>query len=173
MFYHYARNVYISGDLCLICSVQALEDDGMIMKGTVAHETIVRTYLQLMTLVQREIRTKEALMLELSAYQVEMVIEKQKRQKSRGIDQIPVHLIEAGDMTIRSEIHFDIFRIRRNCMRSGRSRSLCLFIRRAVKHCSNYRAIPHTIHKILSNILLLSRLTPYVEEIIGGGHRVF
>jgi len=34
-------------------------------------------------------------------------------------------------------------------MRSGRSRSLYLFIRRAVKHCSNYWAIPHTIHNFI------------------------
>ena len=73
-------------------------------------------------------------MPEPSAFQVEMAIEKPKRQKSRDIDQIPVHLIKAGGMTIRSEIHFDLFRIRRNCMRSRRSRSLYLFIRRAIKH---------------------------------------
>jgi hypothetical protein len=93
----------------------------MIMKGAVAHETTVRPYLLLMSLVQKVIHTEEALMPEPSAYQVEMAIEKPKRQKSRGFDQIPVHLIEAGDLTIRSEIRFDLFRIRRNCMRSGRS----------------------------------------------------
>jgi len=145
----------------------------MIMKGTAAYETTVHTYLQLMTLVQTEIRTAETLMPEPSAFQVEMAIEKPKRQKSRDIDQVPVHLIKAGGMTILSEIHFDLFRIRRNCMRIGRSRSLYLFIRRAIKDCSNYRAIPHTIHKLLSNILLPTRLTPYVEEIIWDRQRGF
>jgi hypothetical protein len=112
-----------------------LEDDGMIMKGAVAHETTVHTYLLLMTLVQTEIRTAEALMSEPSAFEVEMAIEKPKRHKSRGIDQVPVHLIKAGDMTIRSDIIklFILFRIRRNCMRGGRSRSLYLFIRRAIE----------------------------------------
>jgi hypothetical protein len=75
------------------------------MKGGVAHETTVHTYRLLMTLVQTEIRTAEALMSEPSACEVEMAIEKPKRHKSRGIDQIPVHLIKTWDMTIRSDIH--------------------------------------------------------------------
>jgi len=71
----------------------------MIMKRAVAHETTVHTYLLLMNLVQTEIRTAEALMSEPRAFEVEMAIEKPKRHKSRGIDQIPLHLIKTGDMT--------------------------------------------------------------------------
>jgi hypothetical protein len=56
-----------------------LEDDGMIMKGAVAHETTVHTYLLLMTIVQTEIRTAEALMPEPSAFEIEMAIEKPKK----------------------------------------------------------------------------------------------
>ena len=43
--------------------------------------------------------------------------------------------------------------IRRNCLRSGSSRSLYLFIRRGIWHCSNYRAMPllSTTNKILLN----------------------
>ena len=37
--------------------------------------------------------------------EVEMAIEKLKRHKSPGIDQIPAELIKAGGRTIRSEIH--------------------------------------------------------------------
>ena len=64
---------------------------------------------------------------------------------------------------------------RRNCLRSGRSRSLYLYIRRTIKQTSSYSGISllTTTYKILSNILL-SRLTPYGEEIIGdhqGGFR--
>jgi hypothetical protein len=40
-----------------------------------------------------------------SAFEVEMAIEKIKRHKSPGIDQIPAKLIKAGGMIIRSEIH--------------------------------------------------------------------
>jgi hypothetical protein len=60
------------------------------------------------------------------------------------------------------------FGIRRNSLRSGRRKSLYLSIRRAIKQTSNYRGISllPTTYKILSNILL-SRLTPYAEEIIG------
>jgi hypothetical protein len=51
---------------------------------------------------------------------------------------------------------------------SGSSRSLYLFIRRVIRHPSNYRSVPHlsTTNKILFK-LLLSRSTPYAEEIIG------
>jgi len=41
---------------------------------------------------------------EPSAFDVEMAIEKLKRHKSPGIDQIPAELIKAGDRKIRSEI---------------------------------------------------------------------
>lgn len=51
----------------------------MIMKGIVAHETTVHTYLLLMTLVQTEIRAAEALMPEPSAFEIEMAIEKPKK----------------------------------------------------------------------------------------------
>ena len=61
-----------------------------------------------------------------------------------------------------------LFGIRRNCLTSGRSRSLYLFLRRVIKHCSNYIGISllPNMYKMLSNILL-SRLAPYAEEIIG------
>jgi hypothetical protein len=42
---------------------------------------------------------------EPSAFEVEMDIEKQKRHKSPGIDQIPAELYKAGRRTILSEIH--------------------------------------------------------------------
>jgi hypothetical protein len=42
---------------------------------------------------------------EPSAFEIEMAIEKIKRHKSPGIDQIPAELITAGSRTIRYEIH--------------------------------------------------------------------
>jgi hypothetical protein len=42
---------------------------------------------------------------EPSAFEVKMVIEKLKRHKSPGIDQIPAELIKAGSRIIQSEIH--------------------------------------------------------------------
>jgi hypothetical protein len=44
-------------------------------------------------------------MPEPSAFEVEMAIEKLKRLKSLGIDQIPAEFIKASGRTIRSEIH--------------------------------------------------------------------
>ena len=65
----------------------------------------------------------------------EMPIEKLKRHKSPGIDQIPAKLIKAGGRTIHSDIMYllILFGISRNCLRSGRSRSLYLFIERVIK----------------------------------------
>jgi hypothetical protein len=54
---------------------------------------------------QTEIHTAEPLVPEPSASEVEMAIEKLKRHKSPGIDQIRAELIKAGGRTIRSEIH--------------------------------------------------------------------
>jgi hypothetical protein len=54
---------------------------------------------------QTEIHTAEPLVLEPSAFQVEMAIERLKRNKSPGIDQIPAELIKADDRTFRSETH--------------------------------------------------------------------
>jgi hypothetical protein len=54
---------------------------------------------------QTEVHTAEPLVPEPSACEVEMAIEKPKRHKSPGTDQIPAELIKAGGRTIRSEIH--------------------------------------------------------------------
>jgi hypothetical protein len=54
---------------------------------------------------QTEIHTAEPLVPEPSAFEVEMAIEKLKRYKSPGIDQIPAELIKAGGSKICSEIH--------------------------------------------------------------------
>jgi len=53
---------------------------------------------------QTEIRTAEQLVTEPSAFEVEVAIEKLKRHKSPGIDQIPAELIKARGRKIRSEI---------------------------------------------------------------------
>jgi hypothetical protein len=85
---------------------------------------------------------------------------KLSKDKSLGINEIPADLIKAGSRKFRSEIHK---------LRSGRSRSLHLFIRRVIKtDCSNSRGITHlsTTYQALSNILLL-RLTQHAEETIG------
>jgi hypothetical protein len=57
------------------------------------------------TVRQTEIRIVEPLVPEPSAFEFEMAIEKLKRHKSQGIDQILTQRIKAGVRTFRSEIH--------------------------------------------------------------------
>jgi len=58
-----------------------------------------------------------------------MAVEKLKRHKSPGIDQIPAELIKAevGQFVLRSINLLILFGVRRNYLRSGRSQSFtCL-----------------------------------------------
>ena len=79
---------------------------------------------------QTEMHTAEPLVPELSAFEVEMTIENVKRHKSPGIRQILADLIIAVGWGGR-EIKFALramhvlllFGIRKNCLRSGTSRS--------------------------------------------------
>ena len=74
---------------------------------------------------QAEIHTGEPLVLETSALEVELSIEKLKSYKSPGIDQIPSELIKAGRSAIRFAIHKLIIAIwnKEELLESGRSRS--------------------------------------------------
>ena len=84
---------------------------------------------------QPKIHTAEPLVPEPSAFEVELAIEKLKSHKSSGVDQIPAELIKEGGRTIRYQNHklIFLFGIKWNCLRSGRSRSLYLSIRRGIK----------------------------------------
>jgi hypothetical protein len=102
---------------------------------------------------------------------VEMAIEKVKGHKSPGIDQIPAESIKAGGRTIRSENHKLIISIwnEEELPEEWKESIIVLIYKKGDKtDCSNYRGISllSTIYKILSNILL-SKLTPYAEEVIG------
>jgi hypothetical protein len=111
---------------------------------------------------------------EPSAFKVEMAIEKLKSHKSSGIDQVPAEKIEAGDRKIRSEIHKltnSIWNKEELSEKWKESFIVPIYKKPYKTDCSNYRGVsrPPTTYKILSNILL-SRLTPYAEEIIGDHH---
>jgi hypothetical protein len=58
-----------------------------------------------LVMLGRQIHPAEPLVPEPSAFDVEMAIEKLKRHKSLGIDQIRAELIKAGGSTIRPEVH--------------------------------------------------------------------
>jgi hypothetical protein len=49
--------------------------------------------------------TVEPLVSEHGSLEVDIATERLKMYKAPGIDQIPVELIEAGDNTLRSDIH--------------------------------------------------------------------
>ena len=86
---------------------------------------------------QTEKRTEEPLVAEPCAFEVEIANEKSKRLKPPGIDQIPTELFKAWGkkkiIALRSINLFILFGIWRNCLRSGRSRSFYLSVRRVVK----------------------------------------
>ena len=120
---------------------------------------------------QTETRTVEPLVPDPSAFDVELAIEKLKRHKSPGTDQTPAELIQAGGRTMRSEIHKLINSKwnKKELPEEWKESIVVAIYKKGDKtDCINYRVISllPTTYKIVSNILL-SRLTPYSEEIIG------
>jgi len=120
---------------------------------------------------QTEVHTAELLVHEPSAFEVDLAIEKLKCHKSPGTDQTPAELIKTGGRTICYEIHKLIITIwnKEELPEEWKESVILPMYKKGVKtDCSNYRGISllPTMYKILSNILL-SKLTAYVEEIIG------
>ena len=119
---------------------------------------------------QTEIRTAELTGPEPNAFEDEMAIEKLKRHKSLGIDQLPVKLFKTASMTIRSEIHEVINSIlnKEELLLDWKELVAVPNHKDDKRDCSNYRVISllSTTYKTLSTILL-SSLTPYADEIIG------
>jgi hypothetical protein len=120
---------------------------------------------------QTQVHTAEPLVPEPSAFEVDITIEKLKRHRSPGIDQIPAELIKAGGRTIRSEIHTLIISIwnKEELPEEWKELVIVPIYKKGDKtDCGNYQGISllSTIYKILSNILL-SKLAPYAEAIIG------
>jgi hypothetical protein len=104
-----------------------------------------------------------------SACEVEVVIGKLKRYNSPGINQMLAELIQAGKETLRSGIHKLVKLISNKELPHQCKESVSVPVHKKgdKTSSSNYQGISllSTSYKILSNILL-SRLTPYTEEII-------
>ena len=120
---------------------------------------------------QAEIHTAEPLVPEPSAYEFELAMNNLKSHKSPSIDRIPAELIKAGGRTICLEIHKLITSIwKKEELPEEWKESIIVPIHKKghKTDCNNYRGISllPTTYKILYNILL-SRLIPYVKEIIG------
>ena len=119
---------------------------------------------------QTEINTAEPLRPEPSTFEVELALEKLKSCKSLGIHQIPAELIKAGDRTIHYEIHKLISIWNKEELPEEWKELFILPVYKKddktdFSNCRGLSLLP-TTYIIISNILL-SRLTPYAEEIIG------
>jgi hypothetical protein len=106
-----------------------------------------------------------------SHFEFEIVIAKLKNYKSPGSDQIPAELFQAGSEILLSAIHKLVNSVwNKEELPDQWKESIILPIHKKSDKtdCNNYRGISLllTSYKILSNILL-SRLSPYVDEIIG------
>jgi hypothetical protein len=120
---------------------------------------------------QMDIHTAESLVPEPSLVEVEIAIGKLESYKSPGTDNIPAELIKAGGETLYSVIHRLICCIwnKEELPQQWKESIIVPIYKKGDKtDCNNYRGISllSPAYKILSNILL-SRLTPYVNKIIG------
>jgi hypothetical protein len=120
---------------------------------------------------QTESHTAEPFVPEPRASEFEVAIGKLERYKSLCVDQIPAELIQAGGETLRSEIHKLIKLIwnEEELPHQWKESVVVPVHKKGDKtDCSNYRGVSllSTSYKILS-IILLTRLTPYADEVIG------
>jgi hypothetical protein len=120
---------------------------------------------------QIEVHTAEPLVPGPSRLEVEIAIAKLKKYKSPGSDQIPAELIQAGGEILLSAIHELINFVwnKEEFPNQWKETIIVPIHKKGDKtDCNNYRGISllSTSYKTLSNILL-SRLVPYIDEIIG------
>jgi hypothetical protein len=120
---------------------------------------------------QMDIHTAEPLVPEPSLVELEIAIGKLKSYKSPGTDQIPVGLIKARGEILYSEIHrliCCIWNKEELPQQWKESITVPIYKKGDKTYCNKYRGIAllSTANKILSNILL-ARLTPYVNDVIG------
>jgi hypothetical protein len=120
---------------------------------------------------QQEMHTAEPFVSEPSASEVEDAIGKLKRYKSPGAAQIPAKLIQAEGETLCSDIHklIKLISNKEELPHQWKESTVVTIHKQGDKtDFINYRGISllSTSYKILSNILLI-RLTPYADEIIG------
>jgi hypothetical protein len=127
-------------------------------------------FSQLLNVRLTEIHTAESLVPKSSHSEVETAIAKLKKYKSPGSDQILAEQIQAGGEILWSEIHKFINSImnKEELPEQWRVSTTVPIHKKGDKtECSNYceKSLLSTSYKILSNILL-SRLSPYIDEII-------
>jgi hypothetical protein len=82
---------------------------------------------------QIKIHAAKPLILQPISFEDEIAIEKLKRCKSLGTDQISVEIIQAGGTTLCSEIHRHILYGKEELPEQWKESLLCLFTRRTIK----------------------------------------
>jgi sorting nexin-29 len=120
---------------------------------------------------QIEVHTAEQLVPGSGRLEVEIAIAKLEKYKSPGSDQIRAELILAGGEILLSAIHKLIDSVcNKEELPDQWKESIILPVLKKgdTIDCNNYLGISllSTIYKIVSNILL-SRLVPYIDVIIG------
>jgi hypothetical protein len=113
---------------------------------------------------QTEMYTAEPFVPEPSASEVEVAIEKLKRYKPPGVDQIPAEIFQAGGETLSSEIHklIKLIRNKEELPHQWKEPIVVPIRKKGDKtDCGNYQGISllSTSYKFLSNILF-SKLIP-------------
>jgi hypothetical protein len=121
--------------------------------------------------MQMDIHMAEPLVPEPSLVEVVTAIGKWKKYKTPGTDQIPAELIKAGGETLCSEIHRLICSTwdKEELLQQWKESIIVPIYKKCDKtDCNNYQGISllSAAYKILSNIVL-SKLTPFLNEIIG------
>jgi hypothetical protein len=111
-------------------------------------------------------RTAKPFVPEPSASGTGVAIRKLKRYKLPGVYQIPTELIQAGGITLHSEVHKHINLIQNKEFPHQWKASIVIPIHKQDDNtdCRNYRGMSllSTSNKILSNILLI-KLTPNAD----------
>jgi hypothetical protein len=126
--------------------------------------------------MQIEVHTAEPLVPDPSRLKVEIAIAKLKKYKSPGSDQILSELIQAGGEILLPVIHKLINSVwNKEELPDQWKESIIVPVHKKgdKTDCNNFCGISllSTSYKILSNIL--SRLVPYIDEIIGDHHSGF
>jgi hypothetical protein len=99
-------------------------------------------------------------------FEVEITVEKLKRYKSPGIDQILAEVIkqEVIYYILRSTNFLILFGIRKNCHDSGRNLLLYLFTKRVIKLLIG---VTNYMQNFILSIVVVSRLAPNIDKLFG------
>jgi hypothetical protein len=121
---------------------------------------------------QAEMHASEPLVLKPRSFEVETTIEKLKRYKSPGIDQILAEQIEAGGSILCYEIHKlnnSIWNKEELPYQWKESIIVPMYKKDNKADYNNYRRILLLLTMYIQNFIqyTCSRLTPYVDKIIG------